>query len=359
MRALRVPVLFVLIIVMGILMACSGHNPLGPSDMATSQIDKPGTVHATSVDYGVCHLRVLDSNITDNGRVPDDGVIRIRVDVGSPEDGCDVLHLAAFLENKPVGSQDLAVDPVFKYFVAADRSITITLQLPTKCGISYQIDLGIGKNPPHGAAYGQLLAAWHIGNPCGSGVDCTPTPTPAPTPVPTATPTPHCNVSFAANNECNPTPTPAPTATPTPDPCGDHGELCVTPTPVPTSTPTPVPTATPTPVPTPTPDPWDKSSLAFGEGCTVSGNTISVTICNEGTGNMAGTAAYQVFYAAHGAAKNGSWQANGIVPQMISGACSTLTYSSANADGNYQFEAFQRSGHPGIGSLWSATCSVH
>lgn len=109
-------------------------------------------------------------------------------------------------------------------------------------------------------------------------------------------------------------------------------------------------------------DDWDKSSLYFKEEyeCQVKENEISVWICNGGDKDMQGTTTWNVYWANNGNPKNGIeiFQTLPELGPLQAGECELLTYDTEGTDGNYMFKAFQRSGHPGTGELWSETCSI-
>lgn len=223
------------------MIACSGDNTTSPS--VTTSVAAPATdngrVRALSYDFDPnCMILVEEANIIDGGLIPNDYVLRVKLNL--TKNVCDEIHLAAFFLGD-IGSQELIgyasknVSGMQSYWMMLplDRN-----KVNKNCGISIQSDLGKGLIPPAHGSYPFTIADWRIGNPCG-GVKETPSPTPEPTPTPTVeptpTPTPHCNEEVNAltvGEGCDPTPEPTvtPTATPT-----------VTPTRTPTPTPTPVP----------------------------------------------------------------------------------------------------------------------
>ncbi len=107
---------------------------------------------------------------------------------------------------------------------------------------------------------------------------------------------------------------------------------------------------------------WDKSSLKFESGCTGNCEVVKAKICNTGSGDMAGSTTYKVYWAASGNPKVGVVVASGSIPALKSGQCTDLTYDPKTnpngSAGNYMFKAYQRPGHPGTGELWSDQCSV-
>lgn len=131
---------------------------------------------------------------------------------------------------------------------------------------------------------------------------------------------------------------------------GGHGGTTTTSSSSSTTKPT---TTTTSSVPS---DGWDKSSLGFSAGCSVNGNLISATLCNNGSGNMAGPTTWQLYYAPSGNPKNGSVVCSGTVPALNSSQCTTLSCTQT-ASGNYMFKAIQRPGHPGAGVTWSNGCT--
>jgi len=118
----------------------------------------------------------------------------------------------------------------------------------------------------------------------------------------------------------------------------------------------------PQPVSATVPPEWDKSSLKFKSGCTGDCDVVKAKICNTGSGDMAGSTTYEVYWAASGNPKSGKIVATGTVPALKSGKCTDLTYDPKTnpngSAGNYMFKAYQRPGHPGAGELWSDQCSV-
>ncbi|MFZ6020212.1 MAG: hypothetical protein ACOYXO_11445 [Chloroflexota bacterium] len=107
---------------------------------------------------------------------------------------------------------------------------------------------------------------------------------------------------------------------------------------------------------------WDKSSLSFKGSCTGNCEVVKAEVCNKGSGDMAGSTPYEVYWAASGNPKSGTIVASGTIPALKSGECTTLTYDPKTnpngSAGNYMFKAYQRPGHPGQGVLWSDECSV-
>jgi len=106
--------------------------------------------------------------------------------------------------------------------------------------------------------------------------------------------------------------------------------------------------------------PWDKSSLNFnGSDQTInscSTTNISAEIKNSGN-DMKGPSSFEVYYAESGNPKNGGKVGEGTIPAISSDASTSLSYD-AEKPGNYKFKAYQRSGHPGKGELWSQTISI-
>ncbi|WP_268234760.1 amyloid fiber anchoring/assembly protein TapA [Fictibacillus barbaricus] len=108
---------------------------------------------------------------------------------------------------------------------------------------------------------------------------------------------------------------------------------------------------------------WDKSSLTFvtnnkqpvkkGE-CT----PINATIKNGGDGDMQGTVNYEVWWAEKGNPKDGVKVSGGEINALKRGESLGLSYASDN-DGNYKFKAYQSTGHPGQGELWSDDITVN
>ncbi|MEW6504139.1 MAG: hypothetical protein AB1457_09275 [Chloroflexota bacterium] len=107
---------------------------------------------------------------------------------------------------------------------------------------------------------------------------------------------------------------------------------------------------------------WDRSSLEFKGNCTGDCDVVKAKICNTGSGDMAGTTTYEVYWAASGNPMFGTSIATGSVPALKAGTCTFLTYDPKTnpngSAGNYMFKAYQRPGHPGNGVLWSDECSI-
>ncbi|MFG6496212.1 amyloid fiber anchoring/assembly protein TapA [Fictibacillus sp. UD] len=101
---------------------------------------------------------------------------------------------------------------------------------------------------------------------------------------------------------------------------------------------------------------WDQSSLSFiAKQQTVNkGQCIPVvtTIKNGGDRDMQGSVNYEVWWAEKGNPKDGMKISGGEVKALKTGESFNLSYSS-NKNGNYKFKAYQRTGHPGQGELWS------
>ncbi len=106
---------------------------------------------------------------------------------------------------------------------------------------------------------------------------------------------------------------------------------------------------------------WDRSSLSFDESycCKVTdGNIVSAKVINGADSRpMEGTTIWELWYAETGNPKNGTKVAEGVIPALNSGESYVIDYE-VTASGNYKFMAYQREGHPGIGVLWSETCTV-
>lgn len=108
---------------------------------------------------------------------------------------------------------------------------------------------------------------------------------------------------------------------------------------------------------------WDKSSLTFVTSKKQSVNEgqctpINATIKNGGDGDMQGPVNYEVWWAEKGNPKDGVKVSGGKVRALKSGESMTLSYKS-NKDGNYKFKAYQSTGHPGQGELWSDDITVN
>lgn len=102
---------------------------------------------------------------------------------------------------------------------------------------------------------------------------------------------------------------------------------------------------------------WDKSTLQFIDQETT-GDGISATIKNGGS-QMQGETVYEVFRSDTGNPKNGEVVASGVVGTLAPGESQELTFTPALLEqGNYMFKAYQRSGHPGTGVLWSESITV-
>jgi YqxM protein len=108
---------------------------------------------------------------------------------------------------------------------------------------------------------------------------------------------------------------------------------------------------------------WDKSSLTFEQNnkstnkkdqCT----PITTIIKNSGDGNMQEAVRYEVWWSEKGNPKDGVKVSGGEVRTLKSGESMTLSYES-NKDGNYKFKAYQSTGHPGQGELWSNDLTVN
>lgn len=127
---------------------------------------------------------------------------------------------------------------------------------------------------------------------------------------------------------------------------------------VPPGTPptTPPPTTPPPTTPPPTidgcSDEWDKSSYVFSTNC--SANTV--TLCNTGDKRATCPIKFEVYYTPVGNPKRGALIYSGEIPAIGLG-CGTIDISQYyNSSGNYMVKAFQHSGHPGTGILWSEAC---
>ena len=102
---------------------------------------------------------------------------------------------------------------------------------------------------------------------------------------------------------------------------------------------------------------WDNSSLEFVDGCAVACDKIATQLCNHGDQSMAEPSSYEVWYSVTGNPKFGALVATGAIPVLGKDQCINLEYVPT-ATGNYKFKAWQRSGHPGLGLLWSESCDV-
>ncbi|GAB4141337.1 MAG: hypothetical protein Fur0024_3350 [Patescibacteria group bacterium] len=109
---------------------------------------------------------------------------------------------------------------------------------------------------------------------------------------------------------------------------------------------------------------WDKSSLYFDESFMYNFNgSVKSRVCNgQNSQNMTGTTNYEVFWASSGNPKNGVSILKGEILPLKSGECQILEYSvlqNLNGEkGVYMFKAYQRTGHPGTGELWSSAQNV-
>jgi YqxM protein len=108
---------------------------------------------------------------------------------------------------------------------------------------------------------------------------------------------------------------------------------------------------------------WDKSSLTFLPNNKQSANKgqctpINATIKNGGDGDMQGPVNYEIWWTEKGNPKDGIKVGGGEVKALKSGESLILSYS-ATKDGNFKFKAYQRTGHPGQGELWSEEILVN
>ncbi|MFC7371429.1 amyloid fiber anchoring/assembly protein TapA [Fictibacillus iocasae] len=101
---------------------------------------------------------------------------------------------------------------------------------------------------------------------------------------------------------------------------------------------------------------WDKSSLQFGNVSVDKCTSISAEIQNRGN-DMKGSVTYEVWFALKGNPKDGQKLAEGVIEALKEKASSTLSFEPQE-NGIYKFKAYQRSGHPGKGELWSEQLSV-
>lgn len=107
---------------------------------------------------------------------------------------------------------------------------------------------------------------------------------------------------------------------------------------------------------------WDKSSLVFtGQGGDC--KEIYAEVKNgQDSEPMKGEVKYEVYWSETGNPKNGEIVATGTVPALGSGETYKLTYQPSSnekgPEGNYMFKAYQRTGHPGKGELWSEEIRV-
>ncbi|KUG02388.1 hypothetical protein ASZ90_020210 [hydrocarbon metagenome] len=95
-----------------------------------------------------------------------------------------------------------------------------------------------------------------------------------------------------------------------------------------------------------------------------SASIITATVKNgDDSEAMAGSTAYEVWWAASGNPKDGIIVDSGSIPALESGETYDLTYDVADnpngSAGNYMFKAYQRPGHNGTGVLWSGQISVN
>jgi YqxM protein len=108
---------------------------------------------------------------------------------------------------------------------------------------------------------------------------------------------------------------------------------------------------------------WDKSSLTFLPNNKQSANKgqctpINATIKNGGDRDMQGPVNYEVWWAEKGNPKDGVKIGGGEVRALKSGENLILSFTSGK-NGIYKFKAYQRSGHPGQGELWSDELAVN
>lgn len=106
------------------------------------------------------------------------------------------------------------------------------------------------------------------------------------------------------------------------------------------------------------PGEWDKSSLSFNGPYGSSNGEIFATVKNgSGSRDMQGPVAYEVYWIASGNPKNGTVVGGGEIPALDSGESYRLKHTPEQT-GVYKFKAYQRSGHPGQGALWSWSITV-
>jgi YqxM protein len=108
---------------------------------------------------------------------------------------------------------------------------------------------------------------------------------------------------------------------------------------------------------------WDKSSLTFLPNNKQSANKgqctpINATIKNGGDKDMQGPVNYEVWWTEKGNPKDGVKISGGEVRSLKSGESLILSFTP-DKNGIYKFKAYQRSGHPGQGELWSDEITVN
>ncbi|KGP89869.1 hypothetical protein N780_09475 [Pontibacillus chungwhensis BH030062] len=106
---------------------------------------------------------------------------------------------------------------------------------------------------------------------------------------------------------------------------------------------------------------WDKSSLEFLNSGTKEEPSLMIyaVIGNgEDSGSMEGPVSYEVYYSPEGNPKNGEIKYTGEISPLKIGEEATLEFTPAQS-GNYKFKAYQRTGHPGTGELWSETIVIN
>lgn len=209
------------------LLACGGDSELNQGLSLPEAPSVEGVVKAQTDEGFVYGAEGVGAKLVHTNA--QNSCVRFDVSAGRGE----VVHLALFEED-----HQALRDSGFRYYTNADNTVSICVTHAETCNHTYQLDAGVGKEPPSGAKYtsGNFIMSWTVGtDSCGSGI-------PDPTPTPTGRPTPQCEECYLPT----PTPTPGPTTTPRPTSTG---------TPYPTPTMTPRPTATPTKTPTPRPSP--------------------------------------------------------------------------------------------------------
>jgi hypothetical protein len=99
------------------------------------------------------------------------------------------------------------------------------------------------------------------------------------------------------------------------------------------------------------------SVLSITSACSGDCSTISIQVCNIGNQDLYETPMYNIWYDEVGEPRFGTVVYTGNVPALPAGECITLTFVP-NGSGNYQFQAFQPSGYPGQGDIWSTVCEI-
>jgi hypothetical protein len=201
----------------GVFVACNSDNGMAPSASPAVAASQPAAVAGAAqasdpkgaLPAGQFTVQTIGFGPGDGVQMVEQALVGVRVE--NHTGGDKFVHFAKFNAgsgntwNKPP-NQTLEEPHAWKLLKGEPDGYSQILNLTLKCGVNYQLDLGLTQDPPANALYGPnnkpLIQSWLVWLPCHTPEPPAP---PKPTPNPTPEPTPSCSadgVQCEHNDDC-------------------------------------------------------------------------------------------------------------------------------------------------------------